>query len=60
MSNKEKLIANTNATIRMEGINMAEKNLKTREAKKKKAEKVVVADPTSTVKKTVKKPKKTY
>lgn len=58
MSNKEKFIINT--TIYMEVINMAEKSLKTREAKKKKAEKVVVADPTSTVKKNVKKPKKTY
>lgn len=38
---------------------MAEKSLKTREVKKKKAEKNV-ADPTSTVTKSVKKPKKTY
>ncbi len=60
MSNKEKFITNTNSTIRMEVINMAEKVIKNREEKKKKAEKVVVADPTSTVKKTVKKPKKTY
>ena len=38
---------------------MAEKRLKTREVKKKKAEKIV-ADPTSTVRTPVKKPKKTY
>lgn len=44
----------------MEVNNMAEKSLKTREVKKKKAEKNVVVDPTATVKKTEKKPKKTY
>jgi hypothetical protein len=60
MINNKNFIANTNATISMEVINMAEKSLKTREVKKKKAEKNVVADPTTTVAKTVKKPKKTY
>jgi hypothetical protein len=39
---------------------MAEKSLKTREVKKKKAEKNVVADPTTIAAKAVKKPKKTY
>lgn len=43
----------------MEVIPMAEKSTKTRETKKPKAEKVV-SDPTSTVKKSVKKAKKTY
>lgn len=39
---------------------MAEKSLKTREVKKKKAEKAVVIDPTDTASKSVKKQKKTY
>lgn len=59
MSNNNLFLANTNAAMSTEVINMAEKSLKTREVKKKKVEKNV-ADPTSTVKKSVKKPKKTY
>ena len=45
--------------INMEVSSLAEKSPKTREVKKQKAEKLV-ADPTSTVKKAAKKPKKTY
>ena len=44
----------------MEVITVAEKSLKTREVKKKKAEKAVAVDATSTVKQNIKKPKKTY